>query len=169
LKFQVEGLTKLYRSTAVVNNVTFGVDYGQIVGYLGPNGSGKSTTVKMLTGLVEPDRGQIHFDGVNVRKEAIAFKRRLAYVPEEAHVHSALAARSISNLSAAELHSDNAAAPIGQVPGDPNPHVLVCAGLHCECSQVSTQVSIRIRVEYLLRQEQMASAVARVMWFAEER
>ena len=74
----------------MVNEVSFSVKPGEVTGYLGPNGSGKSTTVKMLTGLVEPTTGQILLDGVDVRRDFIGFKRRLGYVPEEAHVYPAL-------------------------------------------------------------------------------
>ena len=74
----------------VVNNVSFSVKAGEITGYLGPNGSGKSTTVKMLTGLVEPSQGEILLDGVDVRRDLIGFKRSLGYVPEEAYVYPSL-------------------------------------------------------------------------------
>ena len=87
---QVVNLTKRYRRLPVVNEVSFSVKSGEITGYLGPNGSGKSTTVKMLAGLVEPSSGQILLDGVDVRRDLIGFKRRLGYVPEEAHVYPAL-------------------------------------------------------------------------------
>jgi ABC-2 type transport system ATP-binding protein len=73
-----------------VNEVSFNVNAGEITGYLGPNGSGKSTTVKMLAGLVEPTAGKILLDAVDVRRDFIGFKRRLGYVPEEAHVYPAL-------------------------------------------------------------------------------
>src|SRR2546423_15224656 len=89
---EVRGLTKKYRGTAVVNDVSFTIGSGEITGYLGPNGSGKSTTVKMLTGLVEPSAGQILFNGTDVRHDVIGFKRRLGYVPEEAHVYPSLTA-----------------------------------------------------------------------------
>ena len=87
---EVRRLTKRYRRVPVVNDVSFSVASGEVTGYLGPNGSGKSTTVKMLTGLVEPTTGQILLDGVDVRRDFIGFKRRLGYVPEEAHVYPAL-------------------------------------------------------------------------------
>jgi ABC-2 type transport system ATP-binding protein len=89
-RLEVQGLTKRYRRVPVVNEVSFNVNAGEITGYLGPNGSGKSTTVKMLAGLVEPSSGQILLDGVDVRRDWIGFKRRLGYVPEEAHVYPAL-------------------------------------------------------------------------------
>lgn len=87
---EVRKLTKQYRRVPVVNDVSFKINSGEVTGYLGPNGSGKSTTVKMLTGLVEPSRGEILFDGIDVRRDVIGFKRRLGYVPEEAHVYPAL-------------------------------------------------------------------------------
>jgi len=74
----------------VVNEVSFSIKPSEVTGYLGPNGSGKSTTVKMLTGLVEPSQGEILFDGMDVRRDLIGFKRRLGYVPEEAHVYPSL-------------------------------------------------------------------------------
>jgi ABC-2 type transport system ATP-binding protein len=89
-KLEVEKLTKRYRRVPVVNEVSFCVNSGEVTGYLGPNGSGKSTTVKMLTGLVEPSMGKILFDGADIRRDFIGFKRRLGYVPEEAHVYPAL-------------------------------------------------------------------------------
>src|SRR5919198_774173 len=87
---EVQRLTKRYRRVPVVNEVNFSVHAGEVTGYLGPNGSGKSTTVKMLMGLVEPTSGQILLDGIDVRRDFIGFKRRLGYVPEEAHVYPAL-------------------------------------------------------------------------------
>jgi ABC-2 type transport system ATP-binding protein len=89
-RLEVQKLTKRYRRVPVVNEVSFSVNAGEITGYLGPNGSGKSTTVKMLAGLVEPSAGHIYLDGVDVRRDIIGFKRRLGYVPEEAHVYPAL-------------------------------------------------------------------------------
>jgi ABC-2 type transport system ATP-binding protein len=86
----VRKLTKQYRRVPVVNDVSFTINSGEVTGYLGPNGSGKSTTVKMLTGLVEPSQGEILLDGVDIRRDVIGFKRRLGYVPEEAHVYPAL-------------------------------------------------------------------------------
>jgi len=90
MRLEVRRLTKRYRRVPVVNEVSFSVESGEITGYLGPNGSGKSTTVKMLMGLVEPTSGEILLDGVDARRDFIAFKRRLGYVPEEAHVYPAL-------------------------------------------------------------------------------
>jgi len=95
---EVRGLTKRYRGVAVVDDVNFTMSSGEITGYLGPNGSGKSTTVKMLTGLVEPSGGHILLDGVDVRRDVIGFKRRIGYVPEEAYVYPTLTAMEYLQL-----------------------------------------------------------------------
>ena len=87
---EIQGLTKYYRNTAVVDNVSFTVRPGEVTGYLGPNGSGKSTTVKMITSLLEPSRGCVLLDGQDIRKDPVAFKRRLGYVPEEPILYSYL-------------------------------------------------------------------------------
>ena len=60
---EVRNLTKLYTRRPAVDDVSFTIGPGEILGYLGPNGSGKSTTVKMLTGLLEPSRGLILYKG----------------------------------------------------------------------------------------------------------
>ena len=87
---EIRDLTKRFRSTTVVDRVSFTVRAGEITGYLGPNGSGKSTTVKILAGLLHPSGGEIHFQGRNVRPDSTFFKRRLGYVPEEPHLYGYL-------------------------------------------------------------------------------
>ena len=78
------GLAKCYASIPAVNQVSFTVRPGEILGYLGPNGSGKSTTVKMITGLMEPTRGKVLFHGNNIKDDLPGYKKVLGYVPEEA-------------------------------------------------------------------------------------
>jgi ABC-2 type transport system ATP-binding protein len=84
---EARALTKCYSSIPAVNNVSFTIKPGEVLGYLGPNGSGKSTTVKMLTGLLEPTRGQIFFKGRSIREDLPAYKRQLGYVPEEPNLY----------------------------------------------------------------------------------
>jgi len=81
------GLYKFYGSVPAVQDVTFTLEPGQVLGYLGPNGSGKSTTVKMLTGLLEPTDGEVTHNGQNIHKDLAAYRRRLGYVPEEANLY----------------------------------------------------------------------------------
>ncbi len=83
-------LTKRYAGLPAVSGVSFSIAPGDILGYLGPNGSGKSTTVKMLTGLLEPTTGQVLYRDRDIKADLPAYKRRLGYAPEEANLYSFL-------------------------------------------------------------------------------
>ena len=80
-------LTKRYASLPAVQDLSFSLRPGQVLGCLGPNGSGKSTTVKMLTGLLPPTRGVVRFDGHNIQENLAAYRKRLGYVPEEPNLY----------------------------------------------------------------------------------
>jgi ABC-2 type transport system ATP-binding protein len=86
-------LTKHYASIPAVRNVTFQLEGGQILGCVGPNGSGKSTTVKMITGLLEPSRGRVLFRGQDIRTDLVSYRKRLGYVPEEPNLYPYLSGR----------------------------------------------------------------------------
>jgi ABC-2 type transport system ATP-binding protein len=87
---ELAGVTKKFLGITAVDNVTFTARAGEITGYLGPNGSGKSTTMKMITGLIEPSAGEIRFDGQPIQRDLIGYKQRMGYVPEEAHLYAHL-------------------------------------------------------------------------------
>jgi ABC-2 type transport system ATP-binding protein len=91
-------LSKSYASVPAVKDVTFSLSPGQVLGCLGPNGSGKSTTVKMLTGLLEPTRGKVLFDGQDIQKDLAGFRKRLGYVPEEPNLYPYLSGREYLEL-----------------------------------------------------------------------
>jgi ABC-2 type transport system ATP-binding protein len=95
---EVNGLTKNFGRQRAVDDVSFVIQRGEVVGYLGPNGSGKSTTVKMLTGLISPTRGQVLIDGKNIQGCLREYKRRLGYVPEEPYVYPYLSGREYLEL-----------------------------------------------------------------------
>lgn len=80
-------LTKRYASIPAVQDLSFSLRPGQILGCLGPNGSGKSTTVKMLTGLLSPSRGVVQFKGRSIKDDVTGYRNQLGYVPEEAHLY----------------------------------------------------------------------------------
>ncbi len=84
---EAQSLTKCYSSIPALDNVSFSVRPGEVLGYLGPNGSGKSTTVKIITGLLEPSSGRVLFNGRNIGSHLAAFKRLVGYVPEEANLY----------------------------------------------------------------------------------
>ncbi|MEO6805918.1 MAG: ABC transporter ATP-binding protein [Edaphobacter sp.] len=87
---EVKGLSKSYRGLPAIDRVNFCVRAGEIVGYVGPNGSGKSTTVKIITGLLEPNNGQVLFEGESIRLNLQGYRAAFGYVPEEAHVYTHL-------------------------------------------------------------------------------
>ena len=68
---------------------------GEVLGLLGPNGSGKSTPVSMVTSLLEPSTGQVLFDGESIARAPLAYKARVGYVPDEAHLCSYLPDRVV--------------------------------------------------------------------------
>jgi ABC-2 type transport system ATP-binding protein len=78
----VENLTKLYGSQLALDNVTFSVAKGEVLGLLGPNGAGKSTTMKILTGYLLANDGKAEICGLDVVKHPIETKRKTGYLPE---------------------------------------------------------------------------------------
>ena len=87
---ELRKVSKHFSGIVAVDNVSFTARPGEITGYLGPNGSGKSTTMKMITGLIEPSAGEILFDGAPIQRDLIAYKQRMGYVPEEPHLYAHL-------------------------------------------------------------------------------
>ncbi len=78
----IEGLTKYYRSTLAVNDITFDVHDGEILGLLGPNGAGKTTILRSISGIVRMTAGRITVNGCDLESAELAAKRSLAFVPE---------------------------------------------------------------------------------------
>ena len=81
---EIEGLTKRFAGFTAVDNVSFSVAKGEVLGFLGPNGAGKSTTMKMLAGFVTPDAGTARILGHDVRTDSLAARRVLGFLPEGA-------------------------------------------------------------------------------------
>jgi len=82
MSITVKNLTKIYGEQKAVDNISFSVNKGEIVGFLGPNGAGKSTTMKMITGYLQPDAGDISVADVDVLKEPLLAKKKVGYLPE---------------------------------------------------------------------------------------
>ena len=83
-------LAKRYGAVMAVRDIGFSIRAGEVLGVLGPNGSGKSTIVKMVTGLLDPTRGQVWFRGRRIDHEMSAYKRSLGYVPEQPDLYGFL-------------------------------------------------------------------------------
>jgi ABC-2 type transport system ATP-binding protein len=81
---EIEGLTKRFGSFTAVDNVSFTVARGEVLGFLGPNGAGKSTTMKMLAGFMTPTAGTARIGGHDVQTDPIAARRELGFLPEGA-------------------------------------------------------------------------------------
>jgi ABC-2 type transport system ATP-binding protein len=82
MSIEVSGLTKMYGAQRAVDDVSFEVTKGEIVGFLGPNGAGKSTTMKMITGYLQPDSGKAVVSGIDVALNPLAVKKKVGYLPE---------------------------------------------------------------------------------------
>ena len=78
----LDRVSKRFGGITAVEQVSFQVDRGQVVGFLGPNGAGKSTTMRMITQFIEPDAGSIKLDGVSLDEAGREAKRRIGYLPE---------------------------------------------------------------------------------------
>ena len=108
---EVEALSRQYGSRLAVNEVSFRVEPGEIVGFLGPNGAGKTTTLRMLTGYLAPTSGDIRIDGIDAVTDSIRARARLGYMPEGVPLYREMrvfeylrhrgALKRVSNLTAA--------------------------------------------------------------------
>ncbi len=78
----VDNLTKTYGEQKAVNDISFEVKTGEVVGFLGPNGAGKSTTMKMITCFMAPTEGDVQLDGVSIKTDPETVKRKIGYLPE---------------------------------------------------------------------------------------
>ena len=90
---EVKNVTKKYGSITAVNDISFDVKDGEVVGFLGPNGAGKSTTMNMLTGYIEPTQGQIIINGNDILKKPRKAKREVGYMPENVPLYYELTAK----------------------------------------------------------------------------
>ncbi len=98
----VQNLSKMYGNQKAVNNISFKINKGEIVGFLGPNGAGKSTTMKMITGYLEADTGSAEVSGEKVSTSSLNTKKKIGYLPEANPLYSDMYVREylefISNI-----------------------------------------------------------------------
>src|SRR2546429_5771549 len=113
----IKNLRKSFGSLLAVNDVSFSVRQGQIVGLLGPNGAGKTTTVSMAAGLLTPDRGEVLVAGHRLSGDTDPAKRRIGLVPQDLALYDELSARdnlrffgALYNLSGGALEKAIASA-----------------------------------------------------------
>jgi ABC-2 type transport system ATP-binding protein len=100
---KVENLTKKFGSVKAVDDLSFEIHSGEVLGFLGPNGAGKTTTMRMLTGFLSSDKGKIVIDGVDIEKDPIAAQKKIGYLPENNPLYKNMQVAEFLDL-AASLH-----------------------------------------------------------------
>jgi len=102
---QIKNLTKYYGSHSgakpVLKNISIDIEPSQVIGYIGPNGAGKSTTVKILAGLLSDFTGDVLIKGIDIRKDPLAVKSLIGFVPELAELYDALTPNEFLSLMGA--------------------------------------------------------------------
>ena len=91
---EVTSLSKKYGSVKALNEVSFSVKEGEIVGLLGPNGAGKTTLMKIMAGYLQADSGQVTVDGINVITDTLGVQQRVGYLPENAPLYPELSVQA---------------------------------------------------------------------------
>ena len=100
MMLDIRGLTKRFGRFTAVDDVSFSLDGGEVLGFLGPNGAGKSTTMKMVTGFLPPTSGTAVVCGSDVNLDPIAVKRRIGYLPEGAPLYEDMTAGGLLSFAA---------------------------------------------------------------------
>lgn len=115
MSIEVKGLLKIYGEQKAVNNISFKVGKGEIVGFLGPNGAGKSTTMKIITGYLQQDGGEAFVSNTSVSKEPLTTKKKIGYLPEANPLYYDMYVREYLGFIA-EVHSvSNRKSAVSQV------------------------------------------------------
>ena len=97
---KVNNVTKKYGNFTAVDNISFQINDGEIVGLLGPNGAGKSTTMNMITGFIEPTEGQIYIGDYEISKKPKKAKAQIGYMPENVPLYTDLTVKEFVNYMA---------------------------------------------------------------------
>lgn len=97
---EVQGLTKFYGNKAAVDNLTFSVEQGEVVGFLGPNGAGKTTTMRVLSCFMPPTSGSAKVAGYDIHADSIEVRRRIGYLPEHVPLYTELTVTQYLNFVA---------------------------------------------------------------------
>ena len=96
----VENLSKSFGQKLAVDDISFEVKKGEVLGFLGPNGAGKSTTMRMVTGYLPSTSGEVVIDGINVADDPISAKQKIGYLPESAPLYSDMTVSSFLSFIA---------------------------------------------------------------------
>ena len=121
MSIEVKNITKLYGEQKALNNVSFKIDKGEIVGFLGPNGAGKSTMMKIITGYINATEGAVFVSDFNINSEKISAQKNIGYLPEHNPLYLEMYVREylyfnaeIHNISKTEV--ENCIQKVGLIP-----------------------------------------------------
>jgi ABC-2 type transport system ATP-binding protein len=106
MSIEVKNLLKVYSEQKAVNNISFKIGKGEIVGFLGPNGAGKSTTMKIITGYLQQTGGTAFVCGINVAEDPLEIKKKIGYLPEQNALYYDMYVREYLGF-VSELHKIN--------------------------------------------------------------
>jgi ABC-2 type transport system ATP-binding protein len=100
IMIKIQNVTKSYSKGKIkaVDELNLHVKKGEIFGFIGPNGAGKTTTIKMLTGILAPDSGEIYINGKNIKTDTIEVKRSIGYVPDSQEIYDRLTGMEYLNF-----------------------------------------------------------------------
>ncbi|MFK8274483.1 gliding motility-associated ABC transporter ATP-binding subunit GldA [Capnocytophaga cynodegmi] len=132
MSVEVRELTRQYGSQIAVNQISFNLKKGEIMGFLGPNGAGKSTTMKMITGSLIPTKGEITIDGINMLKTPILAQKKIGYLPEHNPLYLEMYVREYLSFMA-DLY--------GKIPRSRVEEVIEITGLTPESNKKIEQLS----------------------------
>lgn len=106
MSIKVSSVTKIYKDQKALHEVSFHAKEGQVIGFLGPNGAGKSTMMKILTGFIKPNFGDVFVDEIDVLKNPIEAQKRIGYLPEHNPLYSEMYVREYLQFQAAIFKVD---------------------------------------------------------------
>ncbi len=107
MSIKVEQLTKIYGKQKAINNLSFEIQSGEIVGFLGPNGAGKTTTMKILTCYIPPSAGKAFVNNKNVEENSIEVRREIGYLPEHNPLYTDMYVKEYLDFVASAYHIKN--------------------------------------------------------------
>ena len=108
MSIKVTSVSKIYKTQKALNDVSFSADKGQIIGFLGPNGAGKSTMMKILTGFIKPNGGEVFVDEIDVLQNPIEAQKTIGYLPEHNPLYTDMYVREYLQFQAAIFNISSA-------------------------------------------------------------
>jgi ABC-2 type transport system ATP-binding protein len=115
MSLTVSQITKTFGTSVAVDQLSFTINKGEVVGFLGPNGAGKSTTMKMIVGFLQADKGSIILDGLSYEQDAVKYKKMIGYLPESNALYEDMYVKEYLSFIAAGHELKNPANRIKEV------------------------------------------------------